>query len=340
MAGRVVNQQQVWQEFLLLVSEKYGTKVARILATNTSEGKVSISDLVSKEVSQDVAVEIYQDWDSLWSKSVNNVSESDEAQINQVFQAGIPTAIVGTYGTSLGTKVIWKTFGAVIAKRFGAVAVKALGLSAADGLLPVGEAVAAGLLVATAVKIAKNWDELWSQTEQILVQQEPEPQIYTTPTDSEVETQRTTGHAPPEAETGTPGIDTSPQVEIPTHTGHEREQVRAEDYIMESSTNKPWRGDFVLNDGTLRKGWRHIDARHITGDHPGGAGDLFEPNTSRAEIETLAKEVVKNGTRTSEPDETVQTFDHKTKFQGKREWFKAVIDTASDELVTIFPMRQ
>ena len=46
VAGRVVNQQQVWQEFLLLVSEKYGTKVARIVANNTSEGKVSISDLV------------------------------------------------------------------------------------------------------------------------------------------------------------------------------------------------------------------------------------------------------------------------------------------------------
>ena len=207
------------------------------MATTASEGKVSISDLVNKEVPQDVAVEIYQDWDSLWSESVNNVSESDEAQINQVFQAGIPTAIVGTYGTTLGTKVIWRTFGAVIAQRFGAVAVKALGLSAADGLLPVGEAVAAGLLVATAVKIAKNWDKLWAETEKILVQQEREPQVYTTPTDEQVETQRTTGHSPERVETGTPGYET-PELGTPDNTGHELEQPNAEDFIMESQVDQ------------------------------------------------------------------------------------------------------
>ena len=163
---------------------------------------------------------------------------SNEAQINQVFQAGIPTAIVGTYGTTLGTKVIWRAFGTVIAQRFGAVAVQALGLSAADGLLPVGEAIAFGLLAATAIKIAKNWDELWRDAEKILVQQEPEPQIYTTPTGEQTETPRHTGHAPEEVETGTPGFDTTQQVETPRHTGHEREQVRAEDFVMESSTRR------------------------------------------------------------------------------------------------------
>ena len=340
VTGRIADEQQVWEEFLHLTSDKYGAKVASRIANNTFDGKVSIGDLVKKEVPKDIAVEIYQDWDSLWQESVNNVAQSDEAKINQVFQAGIPTAIVGTYGTTLGTKVIWRAFGAVIASKYGVVAAQALGLSAADGLLPVGEAIAFGLLAATAIEIYRNWDKLWAEAEKILVQQEPEAQIYTTPTGEQVETPRTTGHTPPEVETGTPGYDTSQQIETPRHTGHEREQVNASDYIMEASTDKPWRGDFVLKDGNLRRGWRHIDARHITGDHPSGAGDLFEPNTTRAEIEALAKEVVKNGTRTSEPDATVQTFDYKTKFQGKREWFKAVVDTASEELVTIFPMRQ
>ena len=100
--------------------------------------------------------------------------------------------------------------------------------------MPVGEAVAAGLLMATAVKIAKNWDKLWAETEKILVQQEPEPQIYTNPTDEQVDTQRTSGHAPERSRTGTPELDTSQQVETPRHTGHETEQVRAEDYIMEN----------------------------------------------------------------------------------------------------------
>ena len=235
VTGRVVKQRRVWHEFLQLVSEKYGTKVASRVATTVSNGEVSISDLVNKEVPQDIAVAIYQDWDSLWSESVNNVSVSDEAEVNQVFQAGIPTAIVGTYGTTLGTKVIWRTFGAVIAQRFGAVAVKALGLSAADGLLPVGEAVAAGLLMATAIKIAKNWDKLWAETEKILVQQEREPQIYTTPIDEQVDTQRTTGHAPPKVETGTPGIDTQSAPRTPNNTQHgEIEKSVASDYVMES----------------------------------------------------------------------------------------------------------
>ena len=234
VTDKTVKQQKVWQGFLQVVSQKHGTKVARIVANTASEGKVSISDLVNKEVPKDVAVEIYQDWDLLWSESANNVSQSDEAQINQVFQAGIPTAIVGTYGTTLGTKIIWRTFGAVIASKYGAVAAQTLGLSAADGLLPVGEAVAAGLLAVTAWQIYRNWDELWAEAEQILVGQEPEPQIYVTPTGEQVETPKHTGHSPEKVETGTPGYDTSQQVETPRHTGHETEKPVAEDFIMES----------------------------------------------------------------------------------------------------------
>ena len=161
------------------------------------------------------------------------LTPEDEREINQVFQAGIPTAIVGTYGTTLGTKVIWKSFAKVIIQRFGVVAAQALGLSAADGLLPVGEAVALGLLAVTAWQIYRNWDELWRDAEQILVGQEREPQVYTTPTDPEVETQRHTGHAPEKVETGTPGYET-PQVETPRHTGSEVEKPVASDYVMES----------------------------------------------------------------------------------------------------------
>ena len=234
--GKVVNEQQVWQEFLHLASKKYGSKVASRVASTVSDGKVSIGNLVEKEVPKDVAVEIYQDWDSLWQESASSVVAEPEAQINQVFQAGIPTAIVDTYGTTLGTKVIWRAFGAVIAKRFGAVAVQALGLSAADGLLPVGEAIAFGLLAATAIKIAKNWDELWRDAEKILVQQEPEPQIYTTPTGEQTETPRHTGHAPPEVETGTPGFDTQSGTKIPNHTGHDATETPAVEYVFESET--------------------------------------------------------------------------------------------------------
>ena len=105
------------------------------------------------------------------SGQVKNLTPDDEREINQVFQAGIPTAIVGTYGTTLGTKVIWQSFAKVIIQRFGAVAAQALGLSAADGLLPVGEAIALGLLAVTAWQIARNWDELWAEANDLLDQQ-------------------------------------------------------------------------------------------------------------------------------------------------------------------------
>ena len=49
----------------------------------------------------------------------------------------------------------------------------------------------------TAWQIARNWDELWRDVEQILVATEPEPQVYTTP-NGETGTIEHTGHAPPE----------------------------------------------------------------------------------------------------------------------------------------------
>ena len=165
------------------------------------------------------------------------LTPEDEREINQVFHRGIPAAIVGTYGTTLGTKVIWQSFAKVIVQRFGVVAAQALGLSAADGLLPVGEAIALGLLAVTAWQIARNWDELWRDAEKILVTQEPEPQIYTTPTDEQVETPRNTGHAPPEVETGTPPFDTESGTQTPTHTGgHTTKQPSAGDFVMEANT--------------------------------------------------------------------------------------------------------
>ena len=201
------------------------------------------------------------------SDEKQELTPEDEREINQVFQAGVPAAIVGTYGTTLGKKVIWRTFGAVIASKYGAVAAQALGLSAADGLLPVGEAVAAGLLAVTAWQIYRNWDELWRDAEQILVQQEPEPQVYTTPTDPEVETQRHTGHAPPgRLRTRTPELDMSQQVETPRHTGHETEKPVAEDFVMESVSlpyPKLAPGDTPLGDKLRSLGFKPNDIKRI-----------------------------------------------------------------------------
>ena len=75
---------------------------------------------------------------------------------------------------------------------------------------------------------------MWAEAEQILIGQEPEPQIYTTPSGGQVETPRHTGHAPEKVETGTPGFDTESAPRTPNHTGHETKEPVAEDFIMES----------------------------------------------------------------------------------------------------------
>ena len=176
----------------------------------------------------------------------NKLTRLEEFEVNLILQAGIPASIVGSFGTTLGTKVIWNTFGEVISRHYGVKAATALGLTVGDGLLPIGDAIAAGLLISTAWGIARNWDKLWQEAEQILVQQEPEAQIYTTPTDEQVDTQRTTGHKNPKVETGTPGYE-SPELDTPNHTGGELEQPDAEDFIMESQVDQ----DF--NDPEVRR---------------------------------------------------------------------------------------
>ena len=158
----------------------------------------------------------------------------DIAIVNHVLNAGIPSNIEETLVPVVGSTVVWDAFGKVITKHFGARAATALGLAAGDAVLPIGDAVAFGLLAATALEIANNWDELWSEAEQILIQQEPESQTYTTPIDEQVETPRTTGHDNPEVETGTPPISTDSQVDAPIHTGSEIEKPVAEDYVLAS----------------------------------------------------------------------------------------------------------
>ena len=262
---------------------------------------------------------------------------------------GIPASVMTRFGTSLGTRGLWRAFARIVARRFGERAAIALGLSAGDGPLPIGEIISLGLAAATVYEIYQLWDELWAETaqelanpnSQIVVTTEPENQIYTTPNEEQRRIEHT-GSPPPHVQTGTPPFDTEAgreTVEGQQNTGGQYQQeVDWDNYIFESDKN-PWRGDFVLNDGNLREGWIHIDARHITGNHPKGPGDLFEPNTTRSEVEALARKVIKKGVRISDPSKVMQTFEYKTKFQGKRERFKASVKTTTEELITVYPAR-
>ena len=63
---KVANSRQVWQELLQVVSARYGSKVASKVADNVSQDVLPIGRLVEVGVKKEVAVEIYQSWDSLW----------------------------------------------------------------------------------------------------------------------------------------------------------------------------------------------------------------------------------------------------------------------------------
>ena len=142
----------------------------------------------------------------------------------------------------MGSRALWKAFGQIIARRFGERAAFAATINAGDPISPVAELLTLGLAALTIYQIYRAWDDIWGKVEQelgnpnseIVVTQEPQNQVYTTP-NGEQQTIEHTGSAPPQVETGTQATDTEQQVEVPNHTGNsEREQQTAQDFVMEA----------------------------------------------------------------------------------------------------------
>ena len=130
---------------------------------------------------------------------------------------------------------LWREFLQTLGGHFDTKVVAILAATTVDGVLPFGDLVAAGIALSIAVEIYQNWNPLWNQTiSQIVTTTEPGNQVYKTPTDEQVEAQRHTGHAPSKVETGTPGYDTESAPRTPNHTGHDRTEKPAVEYIFES----------------------------------------------------------------------------------------------------------
>ncbi|WP_207636340.1 hypothetical protein [Acetivibrio clariflavus] len=90
----------------------------------------------------------------------------------------------------------------------------------------------------------------------------------------------------------------------------------------------------------MNEGWKHIDARHVTGNHPKGSGDLFPSGTTRKQIEDAAQIVVKKGTRISDPSKRIQTFEKVIKVNGRRDLVRVIVDADDfNRVITIFPVR-
>jgi hypothetical protein len=134
----------------------------------------------------------------------------------------------------------------------------------------------------------------------------PSPQMVRTPTTGRAGSQRASVRAQPEPQTAAPG---------------------------------PWRGRPDIQNGNLREGWTHIEARHITGTHPEGAGDLFAAGTTRAQLQRAATTIVARGTRISDPGRRIQTFERRITINGKSDSVRVVVDTRDGRVITMFPVR-
>jgi RHS repeat-associated protein len=95
-----------------------------------------------------------------------------------------------------------------------------------------------------------------------------------------------------------------------------------------------------IEDGNLREGWTHIDALHVTGNHPSGPGDLFAPGTTRSQLDRAAQDLVKKGTRVSDPSSPLQIFEKRMVVNGVRDRVRVVVDPDdANRVITIFPVR-
>ncbi len=102
----------------------------------------------------------------------------------------------------------------------------------------------------------------------------------------------------------------------------------------------PWRGKPSILDRNSKKGWQHIDERHITGNSAKVPGNLFPTGTTRAELEKAVEQIVEKGTRSSaNRQSTMQNFEDRFKIKGERLRVRVTVDTATGEVITMFPIK-
>jgi len=98
---------------------------------------------------------------------------------------------------------------------------------------------------------------------------------------------------------------------------------------------KPW-----IPPGNEKEGWQHIDERHISGTHSTGPGDLFQQGTTQAQIQAVCECLVKKGTRISDSNRRIQTYEKRMKVNGKVDRVRGVFDSQDgNRTITVFPVR-
>ncbi|MFK7787088.1 MAG: hypothetical protein AB8B56_18345, partial [Crocinitomicaceae bacterium] len=125
---------------------------------------------------------------------------------------------------------------------------------------------------------------------------------------------------------------------LSTKTGRELDDFLSQ-FGLRPIVERGWRGRTRIEDGNLQEGWEHIDARHISGNHPDGPGDLFPAGTTRSELESVAQVIVNKGNRISPINRRMQTFVDRVKVGGESMRVKVSVDASDGRIITIFPNR-
>ncbi|MEU6797678.1 DUF4157 domain-containing protein [Nonomuraea wenchangensis] len=79
----------------------------------------------------------------------------------------VGVAAAATVTVAVAGRALWRHFWRVVAERFAVRAAAALFLAAADGPLPFGELIDAGLAVVTVIQIGIEWNELWRKADEL-----------------------------------------------------------------------------------------------------------------------------------------------------------------------------
>ncbi|MFF4901667.1 RHS repeat-associated core domain-containing protein [Streptomyces sp. NPDC001068] len=95
-----------------------------------------------------------------------------------------------------------------------------------------------------------------------------------------------------------------------------------------------------LETGDLKKGWIHIESRHITGTNPSTRhADMMPPTTTREQVHAAAKKVVQRGTRISDPAKRIQTFEKRMTVNGHSARYSVTVDSHDgNNIITFFPV--
>ncbi len=101
----------------------------------------------------------------------------------------------------------------------------------------------------------------------------------------------------------------------------------------------PARENPRIEDGNAKEGWIHIDARHVTGNDPKGAGDLFPSGTTRSDLDKVAKNIVLKGTLTSPLTSRIKNYEDRVKVKGKNIRVRVTVDSKDkNRVITMFPV--